>query len=30
VAKLVRQIDALDADTSGKIVNFTTGAIDPF
>ena|GEM_PF-3862788 len=30
VAKLIRQIDALSPETSGRIVNFTTGKIDPF
>lgn len=30
VAKLIKQIDALGPATSGKIVNFTTGKIDPF
>ncbi|MGH8259274.1 MAG: SDR family NAD(P)-dependent oxidoreductase, partial [Steroidobacteraceae bacterium] len=30
VAKLIRQIDALSPATSGKIVNFSTGKIDPF
>jgi hypothetical protein len=30
VGKLVKQIDALDAERSGKITNFTTGQTDPF
>jgi len=30
MAKLIKQIDALDADKTGKIVNFQTGQIDPF
>jgi len=30
VAKLIRQIDMLSAERSGKITNFETGEIDPF
>lgn len=30
VAKLIKQIDTLTEERSGKITNFTTGAIDPF
>lgn len=30
VGKLIRQIAAMSPETSGKIVNFTTGKIDPF
>ena len=30
VAKLIRQIDQMTPERSGKIVNFTTGQIDPF
>jgi NAD(P)-dependent dehydrogenase (short-subunit alcohol dehydrogenase family) len=30
VAKLIKQIDALSPATDGKIVNFSTGRIDPY
>ena len=30
VAKLIKLIDAMSPETSGKIVNFSTGKIDPF
>jgi len=30
VAKLIHQIDTLDEARSGKIINFSTGQIDPF
>jgi len=30
VAKLIKEIDNLSAERSGKITNFETGQIDPF
>jgi hypothetical protein len=30
IAKLLKVIAAMTADSSGKITNFTTGKIDPF